>query len=291
MNVSMNPKLSAALAAVIWGTTYIVVTTMLPGHAVFTAAVRALGGGLPLLLLYRRLPHRAWWGKVILLGTLNCGVFFAFLFIAAGRLPGGIVGTLQSLGPIFTVLIAWPLLGDRPTPIRLGSVVLGSIGVMVLLSGGSLALDGIGALAGIGAAISLALGGVLLNRWGRPAPLLIFTAWQLVVGGIELGLLAALTGDLPATITMTNVLGFAYLGLIGTTIAYVLWFHAIEDLGAPAVAPFFLLIPIVAFAIDAAIRGLIPTPVQGLGALVVLGSLFIGQQAAKRKAVHHPAAR
>jgi probable blue pigment (indigoidine) exporter len=291
MNLSMNPKLSAALAAVIWGTTYIFVTAMLPGNPLFTAAIRALGGGLPLLLLYRQLPHRSWWGKVILLGTLNCGVFFAFLFVAAERLPGGVAGTLQSLGPIFTVLIAWPLLGDRPTPIRLGSVVLGSIGVMVLLSGGSLALDGIGAVAGVGAAISLALGGVLLNRWGRPAPLLVFTAWQLVVGGLELGLLAALTGDLPTTITMTNVLGFAYVGLIGTTIAYVLWFRAIEELGAPAVAPFFLLIPIVAFAIDAAIRGLIPTLVQGLGALVVLGSLFIGQQAAKRKAVHHPAAR
>ena len=104
----MNPKLSAALAAVIWGTTYIFVTTMLPANPIFTAAVRALGGGLPLLILYRRLPHRSWWGKIVLLGTLNCGVFFALFFVAAQRLPGGVAGTLQSLGPIFTVLIAWP---------------------------------------------------------------------------------------------------------------------------------------------------------------------------------------
>jgi probable blue pigment (indigoidine) exporter len=285
--IAMNPKLSAVLAAVIWGTTYIFVTKLLPGNPVFTAAVRALGGGLPLLILYHRLPHRAWWGKVILLGTLNCGVFFAFLFIAAERLPGGVAGTLQSLGPIFTVLIAWPLLGESPSAVRLGSVVIGAIGVTLLLTSGSLALDTAGAIAGVGAAISLALGGVLLNRWGRPAPLLVFTAWQLVVGGIELAVLAALIGDVPSALTMPNLLGFAYIGLIGTTVAYALWFHAIEDLGASAVAPFFLLIPIVAFALDAVIAGLIPTAVQGLGALVVIGSLFIGQQAGKPKAVRH----
>jgi probable blue pigment (indigoidine) exporter len=286
----MNPKLSAALAAAIWGTSYIFITTMLPHNPIFTAAIRALGGGIPLLLLYRQLPQRSWWGKVILLGTLNCGVLFAFLFIAAERLPGGVAGTLQSLGPIFTVLIAWPLLGSRPTPLRLGSIVLGSIGVMVLLSGGSLAFDTVGAIAGIGAALSLALGGVLLNRWGRPAPLLAFTAWQLVVGGIELAVLAIVIGDLPSSLTTVNVIALVYLALIGTTLAYALWFHGIEELGAAAAAPFFLLIPIVAFGLDAAIRGLIPTPLQGLGALVVLGSLLIGQQAGKSKNMTKPAA-
>jgi probable blue pigment (indigoidine) exporter len=283
----MNPRLSAALASVIWGSSYIFITSRLPEHPVFTAAVRALGGGLPLLALYPRLPHRAWWGKVILLGTLNCGVFFAFLLVAAERLPGGIAGTLQSLGPIFTILIAWPLLGESPSPMRLASVVLGAIGVMLLLASGKLALDATGAAAGIGAALSFALSGVLLNRWGRPAPLLAFTAWQLVVGGIELALFAMLTGDLPTTITATNLLGVAYLGLIGTAVAYALWFHAIEKAGASAVAPFFLLIPIVAFALAATIRGLVPTMTQVLGAAVVLGSLLIGQQAAKRQTAPH----
>lgn len=273
----MNPKFSAALAAAIWGTTFIVTTTLLPPTPVFTAAMRSLIGGLPLLLLFRQLPQRDWWGKVILLGTLNCGIFFAFFFIAAVRLPGGVAGTLQSLGPIFTVLIAWPLLGQRPTLLRLASVVAGAMGVMLLLTSGAIALDPIGALAGIAAAVSLAVGGLLLNRWGRPAPLLAFTAWQLVVGGIELIVMAVLIGDIPATITMQNVIGFAYVGLIGTCASFALWFYAIEKAGAPSVAPFFLLIPVVAFTLDASIKGFIPTTVQALGALIVLASLLVGQ--------------
>ena len=73
----MNPKLSAALASVIWGTSYICITQLLPHNPVFIAAVRALGGGIPLLLLSPRLPSRDWWLKIVLLGTLNCGVMFA----------------------------------------------------------------------------------------------------------------------------------------------------------------------------------------------------------------------
>jgi len=279
----MNPKLSAALAAAIWGTTYIFVSVVLPHNPIFTAAVRALGGGLPLLLFYNEVPPRDWWGKVAVLGTLNCGVVFAFLFIAAERLPGGVAGTLQSLGPIITVLIAWPLLGERPTWLRLVSVVLGSIGVMILLTSGQIVLDGIGATAGLIAAVSLALGGVLLNRWGRPIPLLEFTAWQLVIGGVELAALAAILGDVPSSLGLASIGAYVYVALIGTSIAYALWFHGVEKAGAPAVAPFFLLIPMVAFALDAVVRGFVPTGVQALGAAIVVGSLVINQQAGKRR--------
>ncbi|MBS0534680.1 MAG: EamA family transporter [Proteobacteria bacterium] len=280
----MNPKLSAALAAAIWGTTYIFVSVVLPHNPIFTAAVRALGGGLPLLLLYNQAPPRDWWGKVAVLGTLNCGIVFAFLFIAAERLPGGVAGTLQSLGPIITVLIAWPLLGERPTWLRLASVVLGSIGVMILLTSGKIVLDGVGAVAGLIAAVSLALGGVLLNRWGRPIPLLEFTAWQLVIGGVELAALAAILGDVPSSLSLASIGAYVYVALIGTSIAYALWFHGVEKAGAPAVAPFFLLIPMVAFALDAVVRGFVPTGAQALGAAIVVGSLVINQRAGKQRA-------
>lgn len=277
----MNAKLSAALAAAIWGTTYIVVTTALPHNPVFTGAVRALGGGLPLLLFYRALPQPAWWLKIFILGTLNCGLFFAFLFVAAERLPGGVAGTLQSLGPLFTILMAWPLLGESPSMTRLISVAAGAFGVTLLLLNGNAGLDLTGAAAGIGAALSVALGGVLLHRWRRPAPLLVFTAWQLVVGGLELAILATFLHDVPSTLTGINLLGYTCLALIGTTLAFVLWFHGIEGAGISAVAPFFLLVPIVAFALDVVVRGFVPTPIQGLGAAIVLASLMFGQGRAR----------
>lgn len=272
----MTPKLSAFVAAAIWGTTYIFAAVVLPPNPVFCAAVRALGGSLPFLLIYGRLPGRDWLLRIAALGTLNCGVFFALFFVSAERLPGGIAGTLQSVGPIFVALLAWPLLGDPPGAVRLLTAATGAVGV-ALLTRGSLHVDAIGMAAGLGAAASLALGNVLLNRWGRPAPLLLFTAWQLAVGGIELAALAVAIGDIPVTLTARNLAGFAYTTVVGTSAAYACWFHAIERGGAPAMAPFFLLIPVVAFGIDATVVGVLPTGWQALGAVVVLGSLAIGQ--------------
>jgi probable blue pigment (indigoidine) exporter len=70
----------------------------------------------------------------------------------------------------------------------------------------------------------MGLGTVLVKRWKRPVSLLVFTAWQLAVGGIVL-LPIALTVEGPIThLSTTNLLGFAYLGLVGTGLAYALWF-------------------------------------------------------------------
>lgn len=54
----MNLKLSAALATILWGFTYIITTTMLPRNPMSIAAVRAIGDALPLLLIAREFPPR-----------------------------------------------------------------------------------------------------------------------------------------------------------------------------------------------------------------------------------------
>jgi len=95
--------------------------------------------------------------------------------------------------------------------------------------------------------------------------------------------LAAILGDVPSSLSLASIGAYVYVALIGTSIAYALWFNGVEKAGAPAVAPFFLLIPMVAFALDAAIRGFVPTAVQSLGAAIVIGSLVVNQRAGRAK--------
>lgn len=289
--MSISPKLAAAIAAVLWGFTYIITTSLLPPNPMFNAAMRALGGGIPLLLLARDIPPRAWWGRIVLLGTLNSALFFGLLFVAAIRLPGGMAATFQALGPLFMVLLAWPLLGAIPAKAKVGAVALGAIGVSMVVLKGNAALDAVGIAAALGSAFAVALGGTLLHKWGRPSSITSLTGWQMVVAGMELSLVAAVMGDIPATLSAANLLGFAVIALVVTALAFALWFFAIQSAGAAAVAPLMLLTPLTAFALDAVFNGIIPSPVQSIGVAVVIASLLLSQHIDRRafRIAHHHA--
>lgn len=70
-----------------------------------------------------------------------------------------------------------------------------------------------GLAAALGAAISMASEVVLTKRWGRPAPLLLFTGWQLGAGGLLLAPLALVLEGPPPRLGLTDAAGFVYLGL------------------------------------------------------------------------------
>lgn len=289
----MNPKLAAAMATFLWGFTYIVTTKLLPQNPLFIAAVRAVGGGLPLLLFVRNVPPREWWGRIIVLGTLNSGLFFGLLFIAAIRLPGGMAATFQALGPLFMVLLAWPLLGAIPAVTKILAVSIGAIGVSMVVLNGDAAIDLLGVAAALGSALSVALGGILVHKWGRPHSLLGFTAWQLIVAGVELSLVALVIGDIPTSLSTNNIIGLTVMALFLTALAFGLWFKAIEGAGVAAVAPFFLLTPITAFVLDAIFRGVVPGLIQSAGVALVIASLLYSQHVDRRgfRPAHHVQAK
>jgi probable blue pigment (indigoidine) exporter len=268
-------KLAAALATALWGFTYIITSTMLPQHPWFIGAVRAGLGALPLLLLARELPPLQFWPKLIVLGTLNAGLFFGLLFIAALRLPGGVAGIFQALSPLFAIVLVWPLLNNRPTLLKIASLLVGLAGVVLVVLKGGASLDLIGVLAALGCAFSVALGGILVQKWGQPMSMTGFTAWQLVVAAVELGAVALILGDIPTGLTAVNGLGLVILALGLTSLPFFLWFKAIQSEGAASVTPFMLLTPIIAFALDAMVRGIVPTPLQGLGVLLVVVGLVL----------------
>jgi len=164
----MSLRFTALLAAVRWGFTYIITTTLLPSNPVFLGGMRALCGGLLLLALGRQCVPRRYQLKLVVLGTLNFGVSFALLFVAAIRLPGGVAGSFQTLGPLMTILLAWMLLRQPPTMSKIASIIVGTVGVALVTLRSNGGVDGIGVEAALLCVGSGSLGGVLINRWGRP---------------------------------------------------------------------------------------------------------------------------
>jgi len=268
-----------ALAPISWGTTYAVATEFLPpNHPLLVASMRSLPIGLLLTIGLRKLPQGQWWWRTIVLGSLNIGLFQALLFIGAYRLPGGVAATAGSIQPLLVVFLSWWILNNKPSKLSIFAAVMGFVGVGLLVLSPAAELDTIGIIAALAGAGAMGLGTVLLKKWQPRVSLIVFTAWQLTVGGLVLLPIALITEGTFTEITRTNLWGFIYLGLIGTGLAYVLWFRGIGKLSATAVAYLGLLSPVVASAIGYFFLQETFTLVQLLGIAVVLIAVLLGQQ-------------
>ncbi|MGH6809388.1 MAG: EamA family transporter [Ensifer adhaerens] len=269
-----------ALAPAIWGSTYLVTTELLPpGYPLTVAMLRALPAGLLLLLIVRQLPSGIWWPRTFLLGALNFSFFWAMLFVSAYRLPGGVAATVGAIQPLIVILLSRVFLGS---PIRALSIVAGvagivGVGLLVLTPGAT--LDPLGVVAGLAGAVSMAFGTVLSRHWAPPVPPLTFTAWQLAAGGLLLVPVALFFEPALPTLTAENVAGLAYLGLIGAAFTYLLWFRGLSRLEPSAVAPLGFLSPVVAILLGWGVLDERLTPVQAMGILVVLVSVWLSQRA------------
>ena len=282
----MKPKTSSlgdialtALAPLSWGTTYIVATEFLPpGHPLLVAALRSLPIGLLLTLALRKLPHGVWWWRTLVLGALNIGIFQALLFVAAYRLPGGVAATAGAIQPLLVVLFSWLILQEKPAKGTIPVAIAGFIGIALLVLGPSARLDPWGILAALVGAAAMGLGTVLVKRWRPPVSLLVFTAWQLTVGGALL-LPVALVVEGPFTeLTTTNLQGFIYLGTVGTGLAYLLWFRGIRQLSATAASYLGLLSPVMATLLGFIWLHQALTPLQLGGIAIIFSSVLIGQK-------------
>ena len=283
--------LTTAITPLLWGTTYLVTTELLPPHRPLLAALlRALPAGLLLVAITRTLPRGDWWWRSLILGTLNIGAFNALLFVGAYRLPGGVAATVGAIQPLLVALLSTGLLRERLSLRTVLTAIAGIFGVGLLVLRANAHLDTWGVVAALGGAVVMALGVVLSKRWTSPAPLLATTGWQLVAGGVVLLPVAFLVEGAPPAFTLQNLAGYAYLTIIGSAVAYALWFRGLRDLSPTDVTFLGLLSPVMATTLGWLVLDQRLTPTQALGALIVLTALITAQvRRTRRKTPATPA--
>ena len=277
-STSARTVLITAVAPVAWGSTYLVTEQFLPAdRPLFAALVRALPAGLLLLAFRRRLPQGIWWWRALVLGVLNIGLFMPLIFLAAYHLPGGLAATLQATSPLAVMALAAGLLNERPGLVRVGAALVGLVGVALLVLQSPGQVDPLGLVGAFGSVLISALGFVLVKRWEAPVDKLTLVSWQLVVGGLFLLPLALLVEGAPPAIDAPAVGGFLWLGLVGTAIAYVCWFHGLARMPAGAASLVGLLNPVVGTLLGVAFAGEVFGWAQALGMALVLGGVLAGQ--------------
>jgi probable blue pigment (indigoidine) exporter len=229
-------------------------------------------------LIVRQLPTGIWWGRIFLLGALNFSVFWAMLFVAAYRLPGGVAATVGAVQPLIVIFLASVLLGSSIRPVSIVAAGTGIAGVALLVLTPGAALDPMGIAAALAGAVSMAFGTVLSRRWQPPVSPLTFTAWQLTAGGILLVPIALLLEPHLPALTTPNMLGLAYLGLIGAALTYILWFRGVAKLEPSVVASLGFFSPLTAVVLGWIFLDQSLSPMQFIGMIIVVGSVWLGQR-------------
>ncbi|MFU8854339.1 EamA family transporter [Micromonospora sp. SL1-18] len=267
-----------AIAPIAWGATYFVTHRFLPAdYPLYGAVIRALPAGLLLLLLRRAVPHGSWWWKSLVLGTLNMGAFFALVYLAAQALPTSIASTIMATAPVVMMLIAWAALAERPCAAHLVGAGIGIGGVCLMLLNGSAAVDFSGVLASIAAMVMSSLGYILAKKWSAGSDVISLTSWQLMAGGVILLPVAVATEGAPPTLDLPAAIGFAYVTVVATALAFAAWFTGLRHLSAGTVGLVGLLNPMTGVLLGAAIAGETLAPRQICGIVLVFLGILLGQ--------------
>lgn len=270
--------LLTGLAPMIWGSTYIVTSELLPSDRPFTSAlIRVLPAGVLLLAFTRQIPEKKDWWRLIVLGALNIGFFQALLFVAAYRLPGGLAAVLSAIQPLLVMVMVWLFDGKTPLPSTLCSAVMGMLGMAILLLSPQTVFEPVGIFAALLGAMSMACGVWLTARWKLEMPLLALTGWQLLIGGVVLVPMAWLFDAPLPSLNILQYFSYSYLSLIGALLAYVLWFRGLTRLSSVAVASLGLLSPLTAVILGWALLSQSISGTALVGLIIVLMSVFIVQ--------------
>lgn len=281
--VAWSDVLISACGPVIWGSTYIVTTEMLPPDRPFTAAVlRTVPAGLILLAISRHRPPVGQFGRVAILAALNIGLFMGLLFIAAYRLPGGLAAVVGAIQPLLVLALAAMTERRVPSWLVIGAAALGAVGMAVMLLHPGAVWDGWGIAAAVAGACSMAAGTYLGRRWRPDLPLLALTGWQLLLGGVMLVPVMALIDPPLVAVQIRHILGYGYLSLIGAVLAYSLWFRGVTRLPPVASSSLGLLSPVTAVILGWVLLQQAMAGWTLIGMIMVLGGIFATQWLAGR---------
>lgn len=277
--------LLTAAAPTAWGTTYLVTSELLPpDRPLWSGAIRALPAGLLLLALTRHRPHGAWWWRAAVLGALNIGAFFPLLFFAAYHLPGGAAAVLGATQPLLVAGLTVLVLHERPRPRALAAALAALAGVTLVVLRPDAGLDPTGVAAGLTATAAMGTGLVLTRRWGRPTGVgtLTATGWQLTAGGLMVVPAALLVEGMPPVPDPPALAGYAWLTLVGTALAYALWFRGAARLPVTQVSLLGALSPLTAAALGWAVLGQAMIGWQLAGFAVAVVATVAGQLPPRR---------
>lgn len=192
---------------------------------------------------------RPMWSRLLLVSLLTIGGWVAFMGLALLWLNASEAAVLGISIPVWVALLAWPILGERLSPLRAVSLAVALAGIAVLIGGHGLeaSLEKLpGFLCVLAGAVCVALGTVLTKHFPLAMPPLSLAAWQIGIGCLPIAIVGlALEQPQLATLSPVGWASMLYMTLIQFCLCYVCWFAALERLPAATASIGTLLVPVI----------------------------------------------
>ncbi len=240
-NKGISPGDLARLSLVmfLWALCYPLIATGLSmAPPLHFAALRSFVAGAGLLLLAFALRRPLPRGRGVWLGLLGVGLSatslgFGGMFLAGGVVSPGLATVLANAQPLIAAGLAYFVLRERLGPRRRVGLLLGFAGIVLIALPGFGSENANSTPIGVGyvflGALGVAMSNVLLKRLAGRVDLLMATGWQFILGGVPL-FLAAQIFEAPVRVAWSPsfVIVLLTLALLGTALAFALWFSLLH---------------------------------------------------------------
>jgi len=275
--------LAFAVIYFVWGSTFLAIRVGVREVPPFLlAAIRFIVAGAFLYAAMRLKgvpgPSRKEWAASVLLGSLIFLVDYGCLFWAEQRIPSGIAAVIMATIPVFIALLEVSVLRTQRFTIRLiVALAVGLIGVAVLMNSskslGDVPIDRPAAFALMVAAFSWSLATIASRKFPLPGSKPMSSGAQMLAGGIQLLLLAAVAGEFhrfhPREVSWSAWLSLIYLIVAGSIAGFTAYIWLLRWESPTKVGTYAYVNPLVAVGIGYFLGG------EALGLRTALGTVFI----------------
>jgi drug/metabolite transporter (DMT)-like permease len=280
-------KLLAALWTVylVWGSTYFAIKISVRTLPAFLSAGSRflLAGGLLALILVAtgrsiRVSRRELGGAAVL-GTALLALGVGVVTLAETRIDSSTAAMIAGSVPLQVIVLRTLAREQVALATRL-SVLAGLAGLaLVVVPGGEGSSSAVGLALMLGATVSWSLGSYFGHRLPLPRDGFVATTWEMLSAGAVLLVLGAARGELgatdPAAFSLESVLAWLYLGTFGTLVAFTAYTWLLRNAPISKVVTHQYVNPVVAIALGALLLDEEITPAVGLGAALIVGSVFV----------------
>lgn len=281
--------LSAFLAILIWGSTYISTKTLLAQFKPLEILVfRFVIGYVTLLLIHPRIVKTKSWKEELLFALAGlCGITMYFLLeiIALTYTLASNVGVIVSMAPFFTAVLSHFLLkGERFRPQFFVGFIVALTGIFLIGYNGNkvLKLNPLGDILAFMSALAFALYSILMRKISSLGYHNIGCTRRVFFYGLLFMIPAAsrmeFTLNLGRLANASNLFHLLFLGLLASALCFVTWNWTVGVLGAVKTTLYIYIVPVVTILAAAIFLHERITPLALAGAFLALAGMFIAER-------------